>query len=589
MKRGVAVRILSCCLLGVKGRPVVARLSASNNLFGIRARAHHVCFLDASIVSTQTYLFNGNTARATSHDTVCLSTSPYYSKVECPESFFMEEASYPRPSLSMDQGAGQDVQPHALYREDAIRRVLRVVDEAGGSMTSVHMQNAALQGILESETFWHAKRNGTFVEYDLQKLRELAARVTRDGRLTPTTGEDRVAMLFRVQSRGLPSDMLLKWQYELNKVPLEQDGCRTPRNVPAAEFLGHQHQVSFRGSAFSPTHIENFAIASRPQSMMESTERDNLATAHKTNSRGLKRKANTGTEESSLSDASLLSTLQRKSPVVCPTPRGSEKARATHMSNAMRLDKPRKLSPKDVIQQLRCIRDLQLIQVQWMVGYFKLPRTVTLTPEPNQPLAALYRRCWGDEWRPDGDLLLRQDKRSVFNDAMALISSFLLDNVFAAATPATAANLQNHPDSSAQLLAIRTELLQTKLIAALGPFFSALLHLTREMYSTPSSGALLDPKFQHFETCLAEIVTKTVALKADLDGSDLRPTFVWPENGELYDGDRMQTAHLVDPGLADTYTVAYTTFPGVLMPRSGNSMGFTAFKAGVVLQVLAKR
>jgi hypothetical protein len=162
---------------------------------------------------------------------------------------------------------------------------------------------------------------------------------------------------------------------------------------------------------------------------------------------------------------------------------------------------------------------------------------------------------------------------------MGLISSFLFDNVFAAAMPG----------SSAQLLATWTELLQTKLIAALGPFFSALLHLTREMYSTPSSGTLLDPTFQHFETCLAETVTKTVALKTGLDGSDLRPTFVWPENGELYDGERMQTAHRVDPGLADTYTVVYTTFPGVLMPRSGNTMGFTAFRAFVALQVVAKK
>jgi hypothetical protein len=80
-----------------------------------------------------------------------------------------------------------------------------------------------------------------------------------------------------------------------------------------------------------------------------------------------------------------------------------------------------------------------------------------------------------------------------------------------------------------------------------------------------------------------------VALKTDLDGSDLRQTFVWPEDGELYDGERMQTAHRVDPGLADTYTVAYTTFPGVLMPRSGNTMGFTAFRAFVVLQVVARK
>jgi hypothetical protein len=112
------------------------------------------------------------------------------------------------------------------------------------------------------------------------------------------------------------------------------------------------------------------------------------------------------------------------------------------------------------------------------------------------------------------------------------------------------------------------------------------------MYSTPFDGStdpLLDPQFQQFETALLEIVTKTVALKSELDRFDLAPTFVWPQNGEPYDGEQMQTAHAVDPGLAGTYTVAYTTFPGVLMPRAGDSLGFTAFKAFVVLQVVAKR
>jgi hypothetical protein len=66
---------------------------------------------------------------------------------------------------------------------------------------------------------------------------------------------------------------------------------------------------------------------------------------------------------------------------------------------------------------------------------------VAVTPEPNRFPAALYTRCWGDEWRRDGDLLLRQDKRSVFNDTMGLISSFLFDNVFAAAMPGSSAQL----------------------------------------------------------------------------------------------------------------------------------------------------
>jgi hypothetical protein len=489
-------------------------------------------------------------------------------------------------------GAGQDAQPRALYREDAIRRILQAVDEVGGHLTSVDVQNAAFKAILVSDTFWHAKRSGTFVKYDLQKMRELAARVTRDGKVTPTAGEDRVDLLFRVQSHGLPADLLLKWQYERKEPPFEKERSRIPQDFSDPELLGRQNQELVLESAFSPTLIDKAAVASERRPRMKSTEPDTPVSARSAKSRRLKRKAITSIEESSPSEALSISTVRQKSPVVCPTPRDPEKARATQMyndQNAMPLaSEPRHLTPKDVIQQLQCIRDLQIDQVLRMIDYFKLPRSpspVTVTPEPNQLLAALYRRCWGNEWRQDSDMLLRQDKRSVFNDTIALISSFLFDNVF---TP-TAEISQGHPDLSAQLLAMRVELLHTKLIAALGPFFSALVLLTREMYSTPSAGALLDPAFQQFETALAEIVTKAVALKSGLDGSDLRPKFVWPQNGELYDGERMQTAHHVDPGLADKYTVAYTTFPGVLIPRFGDFMGFTAFRAFVVLQVVARR
>jgi hypothetical protein len=489
----------------------------------------------------------------------------------------------------MERGTGQHVQYRAqsLYREDAIRRILQVVDEVGGHVTSVGVQNAALHGVLDSDTFWHSQRNGTFVKYDLSKMRELAARITRDAKLTPASGEDRVTLLFRVQSGGLPSDLLLKWRYESNEIPLvAQDGA-TP------ELSVQQPQEFALESAFSPTLIDDAAVAlRRRQSRMMSTEPGTFVTLHSAKSRRLKRKASTGIEESPPSEASSLDIA--RSPIVCPTPR---RRGATHVSNdhnATRFDQPQHLSPKDVIQQLQCIRDLQIDQALWMIDYFKLSRSpspVTVTPEPNQLLAALYRRCWGDEWRRDGDMLLRQDKRSVFNDTMALISAFLLDHVFTAAKPA-AEILQSDSDPSPQLLALRTELLQTKLLAALNPFFSVLVQITRAMYSTPFDGStdpLLDPQFQQFETALLEIVTKTVALKSELDRFDLAPTFVWPQNGEPYDGEQMQTAHAVDPGLAGTYTVAYTTFPGVLMPRAGDSLGFTAFKAFVVLQVVAKR
>ena len=485
----------------------------------------------------------------------------------------------------MECGTGQYVQSRAqtLYREDAILRILQVVDEVGGHVTSTDVQNAALQGILDSDTYWHSQRSGTFVKYDLPKMRELAARVTRDAKLTPVNVKDRVTLLFQVQSRGLPSDLLLKWQYEPNKVPSERERSRVSQDFASPEILGQQHPES----AFSPTLTDNAdAASSRRQSNTRSTEPD---TAHNGKLRRLKRKAGARIEESPPSKASSLDIA--RSTVVCPTPR---RRGATDMSNdqsAMRLDQPSHLSPKDVLQQLQCIRDLQIDQVLWMIDYFKLSRSLTVTPEPNQLLAALYRRCWGDEWRREGDLLLRQDKRSVFNDTMALISAFLLDHVLIAATPA-AEIWQSDPNLSPQLLALQTELLQTKLLAALSPFFSALVQLTQAMYSTPFDGnnnPLLYPKFQHFETALSEIVTKAVALKSELNKSDMRPTFVWPVNGELYDGERMQTSHNVDPGLAKTYTVAYTTFPGVLMPRFGDSMGFTAFRAFVVLQVVANR
>lgn len=235
----------------------------------------------------------------------------------------------------MECSTGQYVQSRAqtLYREDAIQRILQVVDEVGGHVTSVDAQKAALQGILDSDTFWHAQRSGNFVKYDLPKMRELAARVTRDAKLTPANGEDRLTLLFRVQSGGIPSDLLLKWQYKPKEVPFQNERPQTPQDLVAPELLEHHLE-----SAFSPHLIDNAASVSRRLSKMKSTE---PGTAHNAKSRRLKRKASTGIEENPPSEASSLDIT--RSPIVCPTPRGSEKARETRISNdhnAMSFDQP---------------------------------------------------------------------------------------------------------------------------------------------------------------------------------------------------------------------------------------------------------
>jgi hypothetical protein len=693
----------------------------------------------------------------------------------------------------MSQGTGQVAQAQTSDRQRAIRRILQVIDKTGGGVTSIDVQNAALQAILDSDTFCSTAKNGILVDYDLQALRDLAARIAYDCNLKPTNREDRVACLFRVQSCGLPPHRLRRWQHEPVRVPFESERStrmggpvipkdfQGPNELPFLEkaklfryralwlilqdidvshsepndsnhqystwsmrqvalqilcqrcnlryltrktlpgvYTGkslykvvsdaweglrahdgivldslwlegskscrseglqeiraaydafdsegnlllaqdhaapavpvHQHDQAGRGSASSLSSIDNIIVDSRPQSNNNPTESDPLVTAQNAEPRRrLKRKASVA--ENPPSTVSSLRVVRPRSPVVdlsprdldeaqavqsppseassldiarsqvvCLTPRDLAEAQAAQPPDdhsTMPPDKPSRLSPKDVVEQLHGIRDLQITQVQWMTGYFKLPPSpspVSVTPEPNQLLATLYARCWGDEWRRDGDLLLWQDKRSVFNDTMALLSSFLFENILTAAalqsdrllTSENGAGTSARPihpfirnqltsassseTTTAAILALRADLLQTKLLAALHPFFSALAQLTRAMYSTPFNNninPLLDPEFQQFETALSEIVTKTMALKSELDKFDLAPTFVWPQTGEPYDGERMQAAHAVDPGLAHTYTVAYTTFPGVLMPRAGGSLGFSAFKAFVVLQqVVARR
>lgn len=234
--------------------------------------------------------------------------------------------------------------------------------------------------------------------------------------------------LWREGSGSCRSDRLRELKAAYDAFDSEGNISLAP-GLASPEGLERQHQETIIERASSPTLIDSIAVASGPQSAMKIKEPGTPSTAQNANPRMLKRKASTITEEIPPSDVSSPSIARHRSPVVYPSPPDLEKKTpSTQMPN----DKPYRLSPKDVIQRLQVIRDLQLKQVQWMIDYFKLPRSpspVTVTPEPNQLLAAPYRRCWGDEWRREGDLLLRQDKRSVFNDTMALISSFLFENI----------------------------------------------------------------------------------------------------------------------------------------------------------------
>jgi len=113
----------------------------------------------------------------------------------------------------MEHGAEEVAQAQISDRQRAIRRILQAVDEAEGDVISVVAQNKALKGILDSDIFYSKKRkrNGTFVEYDLHAMRELAANILRDCKLKSVNGEDRVTQLFRIRSRGLPPKQLRRW------------------------------------------------------------------------------------------------------------------------------------------------------------------------------------------------------------------------------------------------------------------------------------------------------------------------------------------------------------------------------------------
>jgi hypothetical protein len=493
-------------------------------------------------------------------------------------------------SLSMKPRAGQVAQAKTSDRQRAIRRILQVIDEVGGDAASTDVQNEALQGILDSDTFYYTTNNGTLGKYNLHTMRELAASIAYECKLKAANGEDRVARLLRNQSRVLPPKRLRRWQHVPVQVPFESkqthisqtlatrrpestrmagpvilkdfqgpngitfreksklfrhralwvvlqdiDASRSERNnsdhqystyemrltalqdlcerfrlqyptqkthpreytgkslhevirdawgrlrthdsitlgslwregtescLPerlqeikaaydaseggcnnslaqdhaAPEASTHEHDKASRGSASSLTSVDNITVDSRPQSKNDPTEPDTLVNSHDAKPRRLKRKASAvvAETESPPSNASSFGIVRLRSPIVDPPSHDLVEVQAAQVldnQDTMPLDKPSRLCPKDVLQQMHDIRDLQITQVKWMIGYFKLPSSpspVTVTPEPNQLLATLYTRCWGDEWRRDGDLLLRQDKRSIFNDTMALISSFLFERI----------------------------------------------------------------------------------------------------------------------------------------------------------------
>lgn len=342
-----------------------------------------------------------------------------------------------------------------LFRYRALWLSLQDIDasrpesnKSGHKYRTYSMRTEALQDLCRRFRLRYLAKTRILQEYSGKSLCEVIRKAWR------TFGtDDSIALdsLWLEGSKSFRPEILreIKAAYDAfddeGNISLTQDAA-TP------DPLEHGRDHAGRGSTSSMTSSDHITVDFRPQPEIHSTEPGPVADAHHAKPRRrLKRKASIA--ESPLSNGSSLKTVRMRSPVVDLPPRDLVEARATHApndQNTIALDKPSRLSPKDVIQHMHSIRDLQITQVQWMLGYFELPHSqspVTVTLEPNKLLEALYTRCWGDGWRRDGDLLLRQGKRSVFNDTMALISSFLFDNVL---TP-DAEISQNCSDPSPEL------------------------------------------------------------------------------------------------------------------------------------------
>lgn len=97
---------------------------------------------------------------------------------------------------------------------------------------------------------------------------------------------------------------------------------------------------------------------------------------------------------------------------------------------------PRELVWTDIKHELDDISDLVRDSVLWLAKHLRLNKCQAVaSPEPNDFLLPVYKRCWGDDWRSGADALLVAGLRSVEDDTLALIAAFLLDRVFSRTGP----------------------------------------------------------------------------------------------------------------------------------------------------------
>jgi hypothetical protein len=286
----------------------------------------------------------------------------------------------------------------------------------------------------------------------------------------------------------------------------------------------------------------------------------------------------------------------------------------------------------NIRQELAVTYGLLQQSVLWASGHLRLLKCQAVaSPEPTYSLLPLYERCWGKDWRSGADSLLDSHHRSVEDDTLALISAFLLDQIllrtgicklkatnldefgtpiipssfqsslvnYADINPAESTEPQNADDTKqkslsalaeASLLAVKAESLTAHLVIALAPYIEGLAEMSCLMHATQFEGEINPLSHSQFRRDLSRAVETVLRLRTKLDDSKYEASFLWPERGESFDPSQMQIPYeLQDSGLGESYTVAFTKFPGVKVKytRQQGVETEVAYKACVVLRMEA--
>lgn len=220
----------------------------------------------------------------------------------------------------------------------------------------------------------------------------------------------------------------------------------------------------------------------------------------------------------------------------------------------------------------------------------KLASRNPATPLPHGRLERLYQRCWGKKWASVCNSLVDNNRRSVINDTMALISAFLVDNVLTQKFPWECVALtadQSRPAVTSSMDGASLEVMNTSvenltncLFLTLDQYLHALDFSRRTMYFKPA-------EFDDtgFRQAIKGVVRKALRLNYELDRCGMASSFSWPEHGESFNPASMRLD--VEDHSANNLLVAYTAFPGLsltFMDRGGKQVTVRAYKAHVVAQ-----